>query len=456
MNVEVSVGEAIDKLSILELKMKKIGDANKKKEVQKEINALNACHKYKEYYLYYNLLMYVNEQIWDMTDVIKGITIADPRFAPISNQIFEFNQKRFRVKNWFNLITSSNIKEQKSYLLSHCEISISSEHVFYNKLSEIIFLALEYDVVTIVSNFNDKIKDIFHIPTVACSIFNDSTSATAISLENFEMPDKNIRHIFEFKPIVYISGGLLGDFVHQLSIINESFLRTGRKGILYIANIGDPFRFGVSRAYEDTFSIVSEQPYIKKYAIHNNEKYDIDLSTWRHSKLLCKTNWDNIFFNTYNVKWGVHKWISVPVNDKWKDTILISTTSYRPAYNIDFTKICKTYRVNIKFVMLDSKEYDLFKSDYNIDNIQAYTPLSMYDLCVAINSCKLFIGNLSSPLAFAYAMHKRCVVGMCRTADETHQSGLDKVIPNVIHIFDKNATTEKINQLCSSLEKSYY
>ena len=31
MNVEVSVGEAIDKLSILELKMKKIGDANKKK-----------------------------------------------------------------------------------------------------------------------------------------------------------------------------------------------------------------------------------------------------------------------------------------------------------------------------------------------------------------------------------------------------------------------------------------
>jgi hypothetical protein len=71
----VSVGEAIDKLSILELKMKKIGDANKKKEVQKEINALSACHKYKEYYLYYNLLMYVNEQIWDMTDVIKGITI---------------------------------------------------------------------------------------------------------------------------------------------------------------------------------------------------------------------------------------------------------------------------------------------------------------------------------------------------------------------------------------------
>ena len=447
MNVEVSVGEAIDKLSILELKMKKIGDANKKKEVQKEINALSACHKYKEYYLYYNLLMYVNEQIWDMTDVIKGITIADPRFAPISNQIFEFNQKRFRVKNWFNLITSSNIKEQKSYSLSRCEISISSEDVFYNKLSEIIFLALEYDVVTIASNFNDKIKDIFHIPTVTCSIFNDTTSATAISLENFEIPDKNIRHIFEFKPIVYISGGLLGDFVHQLSIINENFLRTGRKGILYIANIGDTFRFGVSRAYADTFPIVSKQIYIKTYAIHNNERYDVNLSNWRQSELLNKTSWDNIFFNTYKVKWGAHKWISVPVNDEWKDTILISTTSYRPVYNIDFAHLCETYGKNVKFVALDPKEYNLFKRKYNID---AYSPSSIYELCVAINSCKLFIGNFSAPLAFAYAMHKKTVVGISDNSDAIHQSGLNKVIPNIIQISDKNATTKKINQLCSS------
>ena len=153
MNIEVSVGEAIDKLSILELKMRKIDDISKKIEIQKEINALNACHKYKECYLYYNLLMYVNEQIWDMTDIIRGVTVEDQRFAPLSNKIFEFRQKRFRVKNWFSLITRSNIKEQKSYSLSRCEISISSKDVFYNKISEIIYLSLEYDVITIVSNF---------------------------------------------------------------------------------------------------------------------------------------------------------------------------------------------------------------------------------------------------------------------------------------------------------------
>ena len=91
MNVQVSVGEAIDKLSILELKLKKISNENKKLEIQKEINALSECHAYKEYYLYYNLLMYVNEKIWDLTDIIKSITIEDARFAEISYKIFDLN-----------------------------------------------------------------------------------------------------------------------------------------------------------------------------------------------------------------------------------------------------------------------------------------------------------------------------------------------------------------------------
>ena len=176
----------------------------------------------------------------------------------------------------------------------------------------------------------------------------------------------------------------------------------------------------------------------------------MNLSNWRQSELLNKTSWDNIFFNTYKVKWGVHKWINVPVNHEWKDTILISTTSYRPAYNIDFAHICETYGKNIKFISLDQKEYNLFKQNYNIDNIEAYSPSSIYELCVAINSCKLFIGNFSSPLAFAYAMHKKTVTGISSGPDEIHQLGLDKVIPNVIHIFDKNGTTEKIKQLSSS------
>lgn len=149
MKVEVSVGEAIDKLCILELKIKKIKDEKKRIEISKEIDALSQCNEFKkEYDFYYNLLMYVNEKIWDMTDSIKGNSVYDETFAFISNQIFEFNQKRFRVKNWFNLLTDSNIKEQKSYFQTHCKILISNEEEVFSKLPEIHYLALEYDVIT--------------------------------------------------------------------------------------------------------------------------------------------------------------------------------------------------------------------------------------------------------------------------------------------------------------------
>ena len=128
MRLEVSVGEAIDKLSILEIKLSKITDEQQRNEIQKEINALSECLQHKHTYeFYYNILMYVNERIWTMTDDIKQMTPNDPSFAHIANKIFEFNQKRFRIKTRFNLLTSSNIKEQKSYAASHCQIDIDSE-----------------------------------------------------------------------------------------------------------------------------------------------------------------------------------------------------------------------------------------------------------------------------------------------------------------------------------------
>jgi hypothetical protein len=142
--------------------------------------------------------MYVNEKIWDITDIIKSSTVEDPKFAYLSNQIFEFNQKRFRIKNWYNLTTISNIKEQKSYSQSQVKIFINDLNTFYNKIPEINFLALEYDVITIVSGFNDKISQIIKIPTVSYSEFYNVSISNIIYLENFEIADKTLLHFFEF------------------------------------------------------------------------------------------------------------------------------------------------------------------------------------------------------------------------------------------------------------------
>lgn len=199
MKIEVSIGEAIDKLSILEIKMKKIEDENKKIEIQKEINVLHDCESYKsKHELYYNLLMYVNEKIWDMTDIIKSITIEDPQFSPISNKIFEFNQKRFRIKNWFNLLNDSNIKEQKSYACTHCKIVVDDEYVFFNKLTEINYLSLEYDVLTFESPFISTIQEFLKIPT----ILYDSekikllNNPTVVHLSDFCIPSEECSNVF--------------------------------------------------------------------------------------------------------------------------------------------------------------------------------------------------------------------------------------------------------------------
>lgn len=450
MIVEVSIGEAIDKLSILEIKLKKIADENKQIEIQKEINALQECHQYKSYDLYYKLLMYVNEKIWDMTDVIKSITIENPNFAYLSNKIFEFNQKRFRVKNWYNLIACSNIKEQKSYSLSQCNIFIKDENTFYNKIPEIIFLALEYDRINIVSNFNDKISNILKIPTIIFSDECEDTKEESIHIERFEIDKENIS-VFEFKPVVYVSGGFLGDFIQQLSVINETFLSTGRKGILYIANIGENFRFSLSKTYEDTYKLISEQVYIKSYKIFNNEEYDVNLSNWRNTDL--STSWSNIFKNTYNVNWGTNKWITVPCDNSWKDIILISTNSYRQVHNINFIEIIRWYRKSVKFIDFSETETIIFKNilkEHNLENeLEFYKPTDIYELCTAINSCKVFIGNLSSPLAFAYAMHKKTVVGLkpgC--VDGSRHLGLENIIKNIFVNMESEETMAEIKLLC--------
>ena len=199
MKVEISIGEAIDKLSILELKMQKIKEENKKIEIQKEINVLQECETYKsKHELYYNLLMYVNEKIWDMTDIIKSITIEDPQFSPISNQIFEFNQKRFRIKNWFNLLNDSNIKEQKSYACTHCRIVIDDENVFFNKLPEINYLAIEYDVLTFESPFISTIQEFLKIPTILYDELQIKrlNNPTSVYLSDFCIPGEECNAVF--------------------------------------------------------------------------------------------------------------------------------------------------------------------------------------------------------------------------------------------------------------------
>jgi len=210
--------------------------------------------------------------------------------------------------------------------------------------------------------------------------------------------------------IIYISGGLLGDFIHQLSIINEVYIKTKKKGVLYIANIGDTFRNGLDKTYNDLYEIVILQEYIEDFKIYNNEKYDIDLSIWRSYP--ARDNIYNIFKKIYNVEWGKNKWLNnIPKLKEWENKTIVNTVQYRFPEKSFFYPLINADLTNFVYVSIFKNEYEYFVNKTNLQ-ISYYSPKSLIELCIILNSCERVLGSLSAPMSIATALHKKCIYGL--------------------------------------------
>lgn len=437
MLVNVSVGEAIDKLNILELKTKKIRDKKKLIEIEKEINELKECIIIKNKNLYYyNLLTHVNTKIWELTDVTKHISIDYPDFAKISYQIFEYNQQRFRIKSIFNELFQSSIKEQKSYSHNHCKIIIDSLDEIDNNFSKIYYLSLKYDTIYF-SKYNDLLKNIFNTTNF---IYDDILiKCKEINLNNITIPYDE-KEIFELPVINYISGGLLGDFIHQLSVIKENYLLSGRKGILYISDqVGEPFSNGLENTYKDLYNVISRQEYVKEFKIYNGEKFDINLSSWREHQCLYRDIFYNIFKDMYKTDWASHPWLSnIKKDDKWSDKVLIHSGN-RFFRTLNIEKLLLMFGDKLIFISFNENDYLKFLNKTNIF-LQFHKVNSFEELCIAINSCKLFIGGLSSPLTIAHALFKERIIGLVDNnigGDNMHINNLHHIWPNVYYSIEE-------------------
>lgn len=210
------------------------------------------------------------------------------------------------------------------------------------------------------------------------------------------------------EPIIYISGGALGDFINQLSVINENYLITGRKGLLYISSQNNMFTFGVERTYADTEKLVKSQPYIHDYKIHNDEAFHVNLSSWRSSDILMKGSFPQIFNKEYNVEWGKHRWITCNENPKYKDKILVHSSKKRLNYSLNYEKLFNIPIEKFLFVTMDYKEYTNFTTvSRHALPFELFTDYSLF--VEAIFNAGNFLGNLSSPFAVAFAAHRPCV-----------------------------------------------
>lgn len=118
---EISLGELLDKLSILYIKNKKISDTEKQKHVTLEINKLEQVLANLELSDYQELLAElekINLKLWVIEDDIRDKERRkefDQNFIDLARAVYITNDQRFECKNRINNKYSSAIVEVKSY-----------------------------------------------------------------------------------------------------------------------------------------------------------------------------------------------------------------------------------------------------------------------------------------------------------------------------------------------------
>lgn len=120
MKIEVSVGEIIDKLSILKIKTSFINDEEKLKNVRKEYDYLNdiVFNQMKINESDFLSLVTVNQRLWEVEDLIRvkeKNKEFDSEFIELARSVYFTNDKRAEIKKNINLKYDSLFVEEKSY-----------------------------------------------------------------------------------------------------------------------------------------------------------------------------------------------------------------------------------------------------------------------------------------------------------------------------------------------------
>ncbi|MBM4250937.1 MAG: hypothetical protein FJ146_03125 [Deltaproteobacteria bacterium] len=119
--VPVSVGELIDKITILRIKERKIVDTSKLVNIRTELKALlDVCESHGISLNQRGVaeLEQVNRQLWDIEDAIRekeASKIFDSEFIELARSVYQTNDQRAAIKSQINKASGSILREEKSY-----------------------------------------------------------------------------------------------------------------------------------------------------------------------------------------------------------------------------------------------------------------------------------------------------------------------------------------------------
>ena len=120
---EISAGELIDKITILEIKKIKISDENKLKDVEKELTSLNETFKkfipdQSQIKPLIDKLKSINLKLWDIENEKREAERNKDfgeKFIDLARSVYKSNDERAKIKLEINNLLGSNIKEVKSH-----------------------------------------------------------------------------------------------------------------------------------------------------------------------------------------------------------------------------------------------------------------------------------------------------------------------------------------------------
>jgi len=212
--------------------------------------------------------------------------------------------------------------------------------------------------------------------------------------------------------ISFLHSGHLGDIINSLPLIKE--ISKSKKCNLYIEinkllpshvqNRDHPFGkyYLTETSAKKILPLLDKQKYINKVSIFNKEEIDVNLNLFRELP---------INFNIDSVRWyfhitGIHPELDKPYLEnigthQLKNKIVIIRSKRRRNYLINYNFL-KNYN-DILFLGLKDEFEDLKKE---IPNLEFFDCKDFLEMAEIINSCKLFIGNLSFGFTLAEGLKK--------------------------------------------------
>ena len=123
IKIDAAPGELIDKITILEIKVERIDDAEKRANITYELATLTnarelAIETSDQIRGLSDRLKAVNEKLWEIEDEIRLCEREGdfgPRFVDLARSVYRFNDERAEIKREINTLLGARIVEEKSY-----------------------------------------------------------------------------------------------------------------------------------------------------------------------------------------------------------------------------------------------------------------------------------------------------------------------------------------------------